>query len=254
MSNKIEKFLNDNFGEVRCVKINDEIWFVAKDVADALKYSETNAMTKKIDDEEITKINANELSYTNSMAREFTLINMSSLHKILSSTRKISLNKKQEFYKWLTGNEYSKNISKSHKETEFINKLEESLKAINITDGVKQYDVLNYKIDYYIPSLNIAIEYDENNHSGYKYEAHEGRQKEIENELNCKFIRVTDENSDEYNLGLVLNEIIKFTLLKDKIKKYLYDNYSCFSEETKLNMTKELLHNEEFIQDIINNR
>ena len=29
-------------------------------------------------------------------------------------------------------------------------------------------------------SLNIAIKYDENGHASYKYEEHEGRQKEIE--------------------------------------------------------------------------
>ena len=54
-------------------------------------------------------------------------------------------------------------------------------------------------IDYYIPSLNITIEYDENGHASYKYEEHEGRQKEIEKELCCKFIRVTDKESDEYH-------------------------------------------------------
>ena len=32
---------------------------------------------------------------------------------------------------------------------------------------------------------------------------------EIEQKLNCKFIGVTDEFSDEYNLGLILNKIIK---------------------------------------------
>lgn len=250
MSNKIEKFLNENFGEVRCVKINDEVWFVAKDVADALKYNETNAMTKKIDDEEIEKINAKELGYTNSMAREFTLINMSSLHKILSSTRKISLNKKQEFYKWLTGNEYSENVSKSYKEIEFIDKLEESLKALNITDGIKQYNILSYRIDYYIPSLNIAIEYDENGHENYTYEQQEGRQKEIEKELSCEFIRVTDEYSDEYNLGLVINKITTAMLLHNKTEQFLNDNFSCFSKETKLKIKRELLSNDNFLKEI----
>ena len=33
------------------------------------------------------------------------------------------------------------------------------------------------------PSLNIAIEYDENGHASYKCEEHEGRQKEIEKNL-----------------------------------------------------------------------
>ena len=254
MSNKIEKFLNDNFGEVRCMKINEEIWFVAKDVAKILGYSETNAMTKRLNSEEIMVINTNELEDANfsSMSRNIIVINKLSLHKIISATRKLSLDEKQNFYQWLTNIEYDKIVSCVCNETEFVNKLEESLKVINITDGIRQYSVLNYKIDYYIPSLNIAIEYDESNHKYYTYEEHKGRQKEIENELGCYFIRVTDKHSDEYNLGLVLNEIIKFRLLKDKIKKYLDDNYSCFSEDTKLNMVKELLYNEEFIQDIVN--
>ena len=58
------------------------------------------------------------------------------------------------------------------------------------------------------PNLNIAIEYDENDHNAYTYEQHEGRQKEIEKELGCKFIRVTDKNSDEYSIGFVLKELL----------------------------------------------
>lgn len=93
------------------------------------------------------------------------------------------------------------------KEITFLNKLEQALKPFNIT-GIRQYKVFNYRIDYYIPSLKIAIEYDENNHKQYTYEQHEGRQMEIENELGCKFIRVSDKESDEYNIGLVIKELI----------------------------------------------
>ena len=96
------------------------------------------------------------------------------------------------------------------KEIKFIDKLEESLKPFNIT-GERQHIIkINYKqyrIDYYIPTLNIAIEYDENDHNSYTYEQHEGRQKEIENKLRCKFIRLSDKNSDEYNIGLVIKNI-----------------------------------------------
>lgn len=70
--------------------------------------------------------------------------------------------------------------------------------------------MLTYRIDYYIPSLNIAIEYDENNHKNYTYEQHELRQKLIERELGCKFIRVNDSNSDEYNIGQVIKGVIKY--------------------------------------------
>lgn len=97
------------------------------------------------------------------------------------------------------------------KEEGFLDQLEESLCVFNLI-GVKQYIVkndkgTNYRIDYYIPSLNIAIEYDENNHSTYTYEQQEGRQKEIEDKLGCKFIRVSDKNSNGYNIGQVIKEI-----------------------------------------------
>lgn len=91
-------------------------------------------------------------------------------------------------------------------EIKFIEKLKNALMPFNI-EGVKQYKVLNYRIDYYIPSLNIAIEYDENNHKNYTYEKHEGRQKEIEEKLGCRFIRISDDETDEYNIGLVIKSI-----------------------------------------------
>ena len=104
-------------------------------------------------------------------------------------------------------------LKETHKraELEFLDILEETLKPFNI-QGVRQYLVKNfngvhYRIDYCIPSLNIAIEYDENGHEHYTYEKQEGRQKEIENKLGCRFIRVTDNDSHYFNIGKVIKEI-----------------------------------------------
>lgn len=104
-------------------------------------------------------------------------------------------------------------ILSDRKEIRFINKLDEFLSVYNLK-GVKQYPILNYRIDYYIPKLNIAIEYDENNHKNYSYEEHEGRQKQIEKELNCEFIRVSDDETDIKNIAI----INKFLLERDKGK------------------------------------
>ena len=93
-----------------------------------------------------------------------------------------------------------------NKEIRFLDMLEESLKPFDIT-GIRQYNVLGKRIDFYIPSLNIAIEYDENGHNHYSYEKHEGRQKEIENKLGCRFIRVTDSDSHSFNVGKVIKEM-----------------------------------------------
>ena len=82
-----------------------------------------------------------------------------------------------------------------------------SQKESTIIAGIPQYPILNYRIDYYIPNLKIAIEYDENNHKNYSYEAQEGRQKEIEKELGCRFIRVSDKQSYFENVKTVINKI-----------------------------------------------
>lgn len=95
------------------------------------------------------------------------------------------------------------------KEYYFYELLKEQLKALDIEDVKIQHKVLNYKVDLYLPELNIAIEYDENNHKHYTYKQHEGRQLKIEKELGCRFIRVSDEYSIEYASALVLKEITK---------------------------------------------
>ena len=94
------------------------------------------------------------------------------------------------------------------REVEFIEELELALQPFGL-EGLKQYSILNYRIDYYIPKLNIAIEYDENDHKDYSYEKHEGRQLEIEEELGCRFIRVSDKHSNAYNIGLVMKEMFE---------------------------------------------
>lgn len=92
------------------------------------------------------------------------------------------------------------------KEDGFVSKLEKALTPFGIK-GIKQYSVLGYRIDYYIENLNIAIEYDENGHDHYDYKSHELRQKLIEEEIGCRFIRVTDKESHEYNIGYVIKNI-----------------------------------------------
>ena len=99
---------------------------------------------------------------------------------------------------------YSKPL---RKEISFLNDLEQVLLPLGIK-GIRQYKVFNYRIDYYIPDLKIAIEYDENDHKGYSYEKQEGRQKKIEKELKCRFIRVSDKETNEENIKLITNIIL----------------------------------------------
>lgn len=56
---------------------------------------------------------------------------------------------------------------------------------------IRQYIVLNYRIDFYIPELNIAVEYDEPQHMTPEHKVADAlREAEIKRELGCTFIRV----------------------------------------------------------------
>jgi len=83
---------------------------------------------------------------------------------------------------------------------------------INTFKGVleikQQYPVCNYLVDFYIPKLNLVIEYDENYHK-YTIDKDLIREKEIISNLNCEFIRVKE--TDKYEL--ILNKIIKMIML-----------------------------------------
>lgn len=116
---------------------------------------------------------------------------------------------KYNLLKWYENNS-SKNdniILYERKEIEFINALDQVLSPLSII-GIRQYQILQYHIDYYIPSIRLAIEYDENDHKYYTYEKQELRQEKIEKELGCKFIRLSDGNDNYYNIGLVVKEIM----------------------------------------------
>lgn len=54
---------------------------------------------------------------------------------------------------------------------------------------IRQYKIKGYFLDGYCPSLNLAIEIDEQRHKKY-IEKDIQRQKEIEEKLNCKFLRI----------------------------------------------------------------
>ena len=93
----------------------------------------------------------------------------------------------------------------------FIEELEQVLCGMGIK-SIRQYPVLSYYIDYYIPNFRLAIEYDENNHKYYTHENQELRQKNIENKLKCTFIRLSNANSNLYNIGLVMNQILQMNV------------------------------------------
>lgn len=94
--NELEIFKNEEFGEIRTVVIENEPWFVGKDVAVALGYRDTSDSIKRhVDNEDkLTRC------FTDSgQKREMIVINESGLYSLILSSK---LPKAKEFKHWVT--------------------------------------------------------------------------------------------------------------------------------------------------------
>lgn len=71
-----------------------------------------------------------------------------------------------------------------------------------------QHQIVGYKVDIYIPSLNLAIEIDEHGHGSYNPIAEVLREFVITKRLDCELIR-WNAHAPGANIGTLLNEILK---------------------------------------------
>lgn len=95
-NNKLAVFANPEFGEVRTLEINGEPWFVGKDVAQALGYSDTNkAIAMHVDEED----KLNDKTSSSLGQRGGWLINESGLYSLIMSSK---MEKAKEFKHWIT--------------------------------------------------------------------------------------------------------------------------------------------------------
>lgn len=119
--------------------------------------------------------------------------------------------KAKTLYKSLGGNDV-KTISVSTRfEISFVDMLEKALRELGVK-GIRQYNVDNkYRIDFYIPSKNIAVEYDEKEHKYHEKEDIE-RENYIKDKLDCKFIRCDYKDEDIINIMKIIKIILGIDL------------------------------------------
>ncbi len=100
---KIQVFPNDEFGQIRAILINGEPWFVGKDVAAALGYSDTvNALKKHVEyEDKIMGCQNTTPSVADSLGRMQypTWINESGLYSLIFGSR---LEGAKRFKHWVT--------------------------------------------------------------------------------------------------------------------------------------------------------
>lgn len=136
---EVKTFKNEKLGSIRIIEINEEIWFVGKDVAKALGYGEgkslNNAVAKYVDEEDkgVTKL------MTPGGNQDFIVINESGMYSLILSSK---LKQAKEFKHWVTS-EVLPTIRKTGKfeiRSLFETTREESKKVRNkFTDTLKSH-------------------------------------------------------------------------------------------------------------------
>lgn len=90
--NELKIFQNSEFGEIRTITKNNEPWFVAIDVCNALELSNPTVVVGRLDEDERTKFNLGRQGMTN-IVSEYGLYNL-----ILASRKKEA----KKFKRWIT--------------------------------------------------------------------------------------------------------------------------------------------------------
>jgi len=89
-------FNNEEFGQIRTLTVESEPWFVGKDVADILGYSNTrDALSKHIDDEDKSAV----AIHDGSQNRNMVIVNESGLYSLILSSK---LETAKKFKHWVT--------------------------------------------------------------------------------------------------------------------------------------------------------
>lgn len=164
---KVQEFLNEQFGEVRCFENNNILWFVASDVAKILEYGLTTDMTRKLDEDE----KGMQTLHTLGGDQKMTIINESGLYSAVLGITKKNLEryeKAKKFKKWITGEviptiRNTGGYVEEEREEEFIYKyftgLTEETKQAMVVDLIKNNKRLQVKADCFDKFLDTSSTY-----------------------------------------------------------------------------------------------
>lgn len=94
--NDLQVFNNPEFGKIRAVEIDSEPWFVGKEIAEALGYSNPrDALANHVDDEDKATV----AIHDGSQNRNMTVINESGVYSLIFSSK---LESAKKFKRWVT--------------------------------------------------------------------------------------------------------------------------------------------------------
>jgi very-short-patch-repair endonuclease len=192
--------------KIRTVLINNEPWFVAKDISVVLDIKNNRQFLVDLDEDErsVFKIG------TAGGVQKMVFVSGSGVLKIIARSRKMSGAKKELLIKAL-GLKTNTIVLKSNKEVEFGEMLIDTLSTFKPDlQVITQYVASDYQLDFYIPKANLVIEFDETDHK-HRKQQDIVRENKLKAVLGCKFIRVNERDNLSKAIGIILKEIIQNT-------------------------------------------
>lgn len=110
-------------------------------------------------------------------------------------------------------NKFKYNIRSARFEYKMLNEICDFLDGLHIK-YIKQYPVLSYRIDLFLPDYNLSVEYDEKEHK-YKQEYDRNRENNITDNIGCKFVRIKEDETIGSAIARIL-EIIGGEIFNEK--------------------------------------
>jgi len=141
--------------------INGIRYIALKDVLDVMQLPSTSIYSRSV--QEIKKIKVD----TTGGKQELCFTTEKEVAKLICNTRKISTNEKIKMLKIFNLNE---DVIITYKETEFMERLSDILKAMDKDIIIlQQYRIDDkYRIDMFLPDYGLCVEYDEYGHKSEK--------------------------------------------------------------------------------------
>lgn len=127
MTNEIQVFNNNDFGELRTIEKDGEIWFVAKDVCDALELTNPTMALGRLEDDERAKFNLGRQGNAN-------IVNEYGLYSLVLASRKPEA---KTFKRWVT-HDVLPSIRKTGQYSNLPQDYLSALKALVASEEAKQ--------------------------------------------------------------------------------------------------------------------
>ena len=206
-----------NAVELYVVTVNGNPWTRAKEVCKALEYNKKTSKTTNIIRAHCSRENYAHKYELSKFVLEMNPINWPSdsrkdnYYLNEEGIRELVLKSKQPKAADLAEH-LGINVQK-HKYTSKENdSIEIIMKTFHGEKMERQFKIGNYRIDLYLPEHKIAVECDEFDHIGRDINYEIFRQKFIEEQLQCTFVRYNPDDKD-FDMALVLNKIYR-TIIK----------------------------------------